>query len=256
MDFTLSTYRHLLLAFRQAGYQAITFADYCEGLRPERFVILRHDVDAAPRNAWNFAQMEAQEGLRGSYYFRSVPQSWNETIIQNMAALGHEVGFHYESLSSCKGDVKAAIKDFEVHLKALRALCPVKTIAMHGSPRSPYDSKALWKSYDYRDYGLIGEPYLDVDFERVFYLSDTGRRWDGWQVSVRDKVARQANWQAQGLTFRHTKELVAALREERFPAQVMMTFHPQRWHAAWWPWVWELLWQNTKNVVKRFLVKA
>lgn len=36
----------------------------------------------------------------------------------------------------------------------------------------------LWKRYDYKELGIIGEPYLDVDFDEVFYLTDTGRRWD------------------------------------------------------------------------------
>ena len=45
--------------------------------------------------------------------------------------------------------------------------------------------------YDYRDYGIIAEPYFDVDFDEVFYLTDTGRRWDGDSVSVRDKVLKK-----------------------------------------------------------------
>ena len=59
---------------------------------------------------------------------------------------------------------------------------------MHGSPMSKYDSKDLWKKYNYKDYNLIGEPYFDVNFNEVFYITDTGRRWDGEKVSVRDRV--------------------------------------------------------------------
>ena len=40
-----------------------------------------------------------------------------------------------------------------------------------------------------RDFGIIAEPCFDIDFNDVFYLTDTGRRWDGSDVSVRDKVA-------------------------------------------------------------------
>ena len=43
---------------------------------------------------------------------------------------------------------------------------------------------------DYQDFGLIGEPYFDVDFNEVAYYTDTGRRWDGEDVSVRDKVVK------------------------------------------------------------------
>ena len=81
-----------------------------------------------------------------------------------------------------------AIDDFRLNLRKLRKLYPVKTICMHGSPLSKWDNRDLWKKYDYRDYGIIAEPSFDVDFEEVFYLTDTGRRWDGDSVSVRDKV--------------------------------------------------------------------
>ena len=29
----------------------------------------------------------------------------------------------------------------------------------------------LWEKYDYRDYGIIGEPYFDIDFDEVFKTS-------------------------------------------------------------------------------------
>src|SRR5690625_6548111 len=48
-------------------------------------------------------------------------------------------------------------------------------------------SRDLWKWYSYRDYGIIAEPYFDLDFSRVLYLTDTGRRWDGHKVSVRNR---------------------------------------------------------------------
>ncbi len=59
-----------------------------------------------------------------------------------------------------------------------------------GSPTSKFDSRDLWKKYDYRDFGIIGEPYFDIDFSKVLYLSDTGRRWDGDKFNVRDRVLR------------------------------------------------------------------
>lgn len=53
---------------------------------------------------------------------------------------------------------------------------------------SRWDSRLLWKYYDYHDFGIIGEPYFDVDFNEVFYLTDTGRRRDGDSVNIRDKA--------------------------------------------------------------------
>jgi hypothetical protein len=41
-----------------------------------------------------------------------------------------------------------------------------------------------------------------------------------------------------------------------FPDRVMFTFHPQRWHSSYYLWLRELIYQNAKNQVKRFLVKT
>jgi len=69
-----------------------------------------------------------------------------------------------------------AIKSFEINLSALRKIAPVKTICMHGSPLSKYDNRKIWEKYDYRDYGIIAEPYFDIDFNEVFYMTDKGRK--------------------------------------------------------------------------------
>lgn len=53
---------------------------------------------------------------------------------------------------------------------------------------SKWDNRLLWKSDVYRGFGLIDEPYFDLNFNIVLYLTDTGRRWDGHVVSVRDKI--------------------------------------------------------------------
>lgn len=153
-------------------------------------------------------------GIKGSYYFRAVPESWDEAIIKEIASLGHEIGYHYENLTTCNGDMKAAIQDFQLHLVNLRNLAPISTICMHGSPRSKWDSKDLWREYDYRDFGIIGEPYFDMDFDDVFYLTDTGCRWDGWKVSVRDKVPQQERWIEEGLVFRSTGEVIEGIERK------------------------------------------
>jgi len=81
---------------------------------------------------------------------------------------------------------------FEKNLSELRKLYPVKTICMHGSPLSKYDNKLLWKYYDYKKLGILAEPYFDIDFNQLFYLTDTGRCWDGHRFNVRDKPMTRA----------------------------------------------------------------
>lgn len=248
MDFTLKIYKDLLRALKSKGYSFLTFEEFI--LNPqEKCIMLRHDVDLLPSNSLSFAKIQASMEIKGTYFFRAVPESWDESIIKEIHSLGHEIGYHYENLTTCKGDFKKAIKDFEFNLNKLRDLVPVKTICMHGSPMSKYDSKDLWNMYDYEDFKIIGEPYFDIDFVKVFYLTDTGRKWDGNKVSVRDKVNSTFN-----LSFHSTNDIIQNI--DKLPNQIMFTFHPQRWNDNMFIWIKELILQNIKNLIKRlFFVK-
>ena len=241
MDFTISEYTDLLQALKTYGFHSLT---------------LRHDVDLKPGNSLRTAQIEAELGLYGIYYFRAVPESWDEDIIRQIAALGHEIGYHYESLTTCNGDIDAAYEDFKRNLASLRKLVPVRSACMHGSPRSPWDSKDIWRKYDYHALGIENEPYLDTDFSKVFYLTDTGRRWDGYKVSVRDKIPQyQDAWTAAGLTFHSTNDVIEGLQKGIIPKDLMVTVHPQRWNPFGPSWCKELLLQNAKNIVKRIIIR-
>jgi hypothetical protein len=248
-DFTVEKYTALLKSLINSNYEFQSFEDFINS-PATKSIMLRHDVDLLPYNSLHFAQIQAENNVKGTYYFRAVRQSWNKKIITQIHELGHEVGYHYECLTTTKGNLEKGIKDFERNLKKLRELVPVSTICMHGSPMSKHDSKDLWKKYDYRDFGIIGEPYFDVDFKKVFYLTDTGRKWDGDKVSVRDRVDSGFD-----LSFHRTDDIIAAVQASKLPEQIMFTFHPQRWTDNKYQWTKELLLQNTKNIIKRLIRK-
>ncbi len=255
LDFTVKRYNDLLSSLKKKDHVIHTYSEFCQ-VPLEKTIILRHDVDLKPLNSLTFARIQAKLNIRGSYYFRTVPESWDENVIKEIHDLGHEIGYHYENLTTCRGNLVAAIDDFKRNLDKFRKIVPVSTICMHGSPRSKWDSRDLWKKYDYRDYGIIGEPYFDINFDEVFYLTDTGRRWDGWKVSVRDKLPQQEKWIREGLVFHSTNDIIRAIEENRFPRKVMMTFHPQRWNDKFIPWSKEYVVQNLKNVFKYMIVKS
>lgn len=284
-DFTISVYNEMLETLLAQGFSFQPFAEFLKN-QEAKVIILRHDVDKLPENSLKTAQLEASLGIRGSYYFRMVPCSYNVEIIREIARLGHEVGYHYETMDSSRvkvkgdrlkdggnsddkhsalkpdfelveneGHIDAAYQEFCKKLEMLRGVVAVMTICMHGSPQSAYDNKDIWKKYDYRALGIIGEPYLDVDFDKVFYLTDTGRRWNGYKVSVRDKMPQQERWNSEGLTFITTTDIINAAKRGLLPNQTMITVHPQRWSDGFVPWIKELVMQNVKNEVKRGLIR-
>ncbi len=248
-DFTVAIYQQLLAALQDQGYTFQTFREFLEA-PAERVVLLRHDVDDRKLHSLAFARIQHARNIVGTYYFRMVPESYDEQVIREIEELGHEIGYHYEDMDFANGDPNEAINYFEKHLSQLRSVATVDTICMHGSPRSRYDNKDVWQHYDYRKYGIIGEPYFDIDFKNVFYLTDTGRRWDGHKVSVRDKVENFFN-----LQFHTTHEIIQCIQEGRFPNRVMMNFHPQRWTDDPSLWRREKYTQALKNTVKFLLIK-
>lgn len=257
MDFTLDKYAQLLDSFQNAGYTFLTFENYCSHAREftkEKVVIFRHDVDLKAENSLEVAKIETEKGICSTYYFRIFPQSNNPNVIKQIVSLGHEIGYHYEDFSVCKGDIKMAQQHFLENLNYFRQFYPVKTICMHGSPRSRFNNKDLWKTVDYHNYGIIGEPYFDMDFNDFFYLTDTGRCWDGFFTSVRDKVSQQNDWLKKGLIFHSTDDIINALELGNFPQKVLITTHPQRWTNNVFLWSKELLLQNVKNWIKRLLI--
>ena len=148
MDFTIKKYRDLLSILISNKYQFKTFKEFLEDTQINKNIILRHDVDKLPSNSLKFAKIQYDLDISGVYYFRAVSQSWNEKIIREISELGHEVGYHYENMDTCKGNIDKAWDDFRFHLDNLRELVEVKTICMHGSPLSKFDNKEIWQKFE------------------------------------------------------------------------------------------------------------
>lgn len=243
-DFTLEIFKKLLQNLQRGSYSFQTFQQFMH--TPEkRMIILRHDVDKKPSNSLIVAQIETQLGVRGTYYFRTKGSNWNGKIIEAIAGMGHEIGYHYENMETCGGNIDKAFEDFQKNLEKVRKITDVKTICMHGSPRSKFNNKDLWKKYDYKKTGIVGEPYIDIDFTKVLYLTDTGRCWNGNQYSIRDKVNTSFD-----MSFHRTHQIIYAAENKTLPDQIMFTFHPQRWTNEPIPWSFEFLSQNFKNQLK------
>jgi hypothetical protein len=189
--------------------------------------------------------------VNSSYYFRAVHESFDEDIIKEIAGMGHEIGYHYEDFAACQGDIHKAARQFKRHLAYFRQFYPVQTACMHGSPLSRINNLDLWQTHDYKALGIVGEPYMDVDFGKVFYLTDTGRRWNHAGVSNRDRVDSGFDIQVKS-----TGHLMALAREGRLPERMMINTHPQRWEDRVGHWVKGLVWQNVKNVGKRVLMSG
>lgn len=243
-DFTLEAYDFLLNALGDAGF--FTVCDYLDK-KPVTGIILRHDVDVDAGKALRMARLEEEHGVKSTYYFR-FPKTFNEKVVGEVAGLGHEIGYHYETVDKAGGELEKAAEMFSRELEAMRGEFDVRTASMHGGVLTRHDNRELWTIREPSDYGLTGEAYLSIDYSKVHYFTDTGRTWAD-RYAVKDLVEEKSPL-SPGI--HSTFNLVKTLREKQGIMACLVT-HPKRWSAAVPEWCWELGLQSAKNVGKQLI---
>lgn len=243
-DFTLQKYKELCEAVTKY-LTPLTVESYLSKNHNSKFIILRHDVDRKPLNALKIATLENELGISSTYYFRVKEGVFIPEVIKKISKLDHEIGYHYEVLDKAHGNFEKAINIFKAELNEFRKICDVKTICMHGNPLTPWINLDLWKKYDFRDFEIIGEAYISIDYRDVKYFSDTGRRWDS-KFSVKDVVDVKGD---ELKNFKKTDDLIKALTGKEIDRLCLVT-HPERWNDKFKDWFRELIFQEIKNFGK------
>ncbi len=97
-DFTDAAYRGLLRAARDR----YAFRPFASALRMTDGVLWRHDIDMSPHRALALARIEKEEGVQASYFVHLHSNFYNaleaDVIerLRQIAALGHEIGLHFD----------------------------------------------------------------------------------------------------------------------------------------------------------------
>lgn len=240
--FTLSSY-HRLLETVVDDFESLTVAEHLRtGPSTQPYVVLRHDVDRWVDRALAMARLEAREGVQSTYYFRTT--TFVPEIVEEVRALGHEVGYHYEDYTMAGGDTRRAHASFSDHLDAFREHVAVETVCAHGCPMSAYQNTDLWREGPSVDqYDLLGEAYLSIDTNPVSqdqpsYCSDTGREW-----TVTDP---------QHGDVETTDELIDFFATEAQSGFYLLA-HPSRWTASWSGLATQLAWDVTAETGKKLV---
>jgi hypothetical protein len=252
-DFTLKAYSRYLDAIQKSYPLILRFDRYFKfDAKPDSFCLIRHDVDRKAKNALQMAKLEHAAGIVSTYFFRTKKHTFNANIVSAIAAMGHEIGYHYESLSDAKGDMQRAIEDFESNLQRLRNIAPVATVCMHGRPLSAHDNKTLWEIAEHHEklihqYQVLGEAYLDIDYTDIAYISDTGRNWTSLKANRRDHVQSDIS-----LDLRSGQNLLNYLNNRPHP-KLLFLAHPERWADNYFEFAIQFSIDRFVNLVKAFL---
>ncbi len=107
--------------------------------------------------------------------------------------MGHEIGYHYENIDAVSKKKKPdpripRITQIDANEK-LKKITDIKTICMHGSPLSKWDNRMIWEKYSFKDLGITAEPYFDIDYDEVFYITVS----ELVKQNIKNVVKRQIN---------------------------------------------------------------
>jgi len=284
-DFTFKKYKQLIETIKNSGYKTYTFKDYIKeskkrDLADTYIVIMRHDIDNKVDHpiALEMAKYEQSIGMPSTYYFRTIPDAFNKDLIAKISGMGHEIGYHYEVLNETQGDFSKAVELFKYNLEKMREICPIETICQHGGSLGDltastfkgflktgiylllkkkkiksFESKKIWEKYSFEDFGILGETYLSLNFDKTIYFSDTGVSWDAFKKRVLDTIDTDY-YSSQGRLIRTTNDLIELISSKKIYHINILT-HPANWIDPLIPWIkWRIL-QVLRDFGKRKLLK-
>lgn len=238
MDFSMEKYECFCRTLKESGYNSLNLAEFYQGIQSfnldSKVIILRHDIDRKIENALAMAEIEHRYGLKASYYFR-VPHTLDKDVIRKIFNFGHEVSLHYECVDKAKGDFVKAKAIMQDELKLFQEFAPPLTVSMHGNPATKFDNRHLWQHYSLDEFGLIGEVYLTMDFEKVLYYSDTGRTWEDGKYNIKDVIPKNMKYVKNKPVLKTTDDLIKLVKIEKRNLYVLV--HPERWSRNLMEWV-------------------
>ena len=253
MDFSLAKYKSYLDVILKNNIPICSFKEIIETSSiKNNFFLIRHDVDRKPKRALRMAILENKLGIKSTYYFRVKSNTFNKEIIIKIEELGHDIGYHYESLSDSNGNIQKALLDFQQKYKRLNDIAQIKTCSMHGKPFSQFNNLDLWKdkkNYEFakKELGLFGDINIEIDYSDIAYINDTGRNWSTNKSNLRDIVKSDII-----TNFNSSKELIYYFKNHP-NTKICFQIHPERWSNNIFEWIYSYFFDLSANVLKFFI---
>lgn len=186
-SFRLEHYRVVLEAALRSGYSFVRFRD-ATPIPAGRICILRHDVDYMPEWAINFAQIEAELGLRSTFFFLTSAMAYNlramepYDAVHAVSSLGHDVGVHVDLGWHTPQDgsvVAARCGEEKAIFRAITGLEPVDVVSFHNPTK--LGDRVLDRSIE-----GVQHTYEPAFYSQIKYLSDSQGWYEGCACTIFD----------------------------------------------------------------------
>jgi hypothetical protein len=171
VKFTSRGYRDCVRELLDLGY---VVRGYAEARPGERHLIIRHDVDFCLDAALRMGELEAELGVRATYFVLVRSAFYNlfnpraSAIVQELQDLGHVIGLHFDPTAADGSDIESSIAT-EAKILALACGKDIAAVSfhrpLHDHLRGPDKLAGLWNAYARRFMMDIG------------YCSDSRGEW-------------------------------------------------------------------------------
>lgn len=200
-NFTLKNYTELLQRLGK-NHEYITFSEYGNKSANDAIILLRHDLDYSLKHALKMAILEADLGIKSTYFFLfsssfyNILDEVNIQIATQIRKLGHEIGLHYDVGVIEKGNKKAPLSLLHAQANILGNITDsrILSITMHNPSTAGND---IFRNANYVN------AYEDKFVKGMAYFSDSCMSW--------------------------RNRFIEHLKLNNFPPKMQLLIHPIMW---------------------------
>lgn len=174
MEFTHEGYRRLIRLLKEYGYDICDYDNY--GAK-QKVAILRHDIDTSVQKAVEFAKVEFEEGVNGTYFvllntdFYNVNSAKTLRELKELQKYGAKIGLHFDetkyNVKNPDEMVKCILKEKQILELSLEI--PITTVSMHRPSKQTLEQNLSIPA-------MINS-YSEEFFLHFKYVSDSRRNW-------------------------------------------------------------------------------
>jgi RimJ/RimL family protein N-acetyltransferase len=175
--FTEVEFQTLIDTLKQGGYRFASYGDTPQG----RHVLWRHDIDMSVHRAARLAALEAQMGVKATYFFNPRSMCYNllePTVAEKtrtVIAHGHDIGLHFDA--EALGGATWTRGEIERAVAAERRL--LETIIDHAVKAVSWHNPDLSNVLEFSDDSIAGlhNAYSQNLRSSYTYASDSNGHW-------------------------------------------------------------------------------
>ena len=173
-EFTLTAYKKLL----SIAKRKFKFRQYTDYLLSENFILWRHDVDFSLEQALLIAQIEAECGIKSTFFlhvhneFYNLLDIFSLKIVRQIIALGHAIGLHFDA-----GYYQIDTPDHVEHWLLFEKNILENIFSIHIAVFSFHNPDKNTSSFDKPTYSGMINTYSQFFKTTLPYCSDSNGYW-------------------------------------------------------------------------------